>query len=353
MSAVDSPLRRSLRGLYLGLWAIVILALVAELGLVFGRRGRLERARAFAVVNPFEAARDVTETGSQGLWLVLGEQYRPGARLDLDVAGERYSIVINSRGFRTHEFQPRKPRGVFRVACIGGSTTVQGPTNEQTYPAFLERRIRALRPGVPVEVLNLGVSGTGSKFWMERLGEVLALEPDVILHYEFVNDFFWAALPEYASRHPWLTAGRRHSLLLGRLLPPGPLDFETAYASILRRALRMKRTAARQQAAYVSASFAGPDLRRAEPDLAAYLDVYTETWGGRHGLRRYADYSRILEAYTERQRAFAHENGLELAPVGSIRDPRLFVDLCHMTTPGIEALADAFAPLVVAALDAR
>jgi len=341
------------RGLYIGVCTLVVASLASELGLVLRRRSRLGRARAFAAANPFEAARDVREAGGRSLWLVPGKRYRPGARLDLDVAGRHYSIVINSLGYRTREFASRKPAGTFRVACIGGSTTVQGPTNEETYPALLERKLRARRRGVPVEVLNLGLSGSDSKLWMSRLGEVLALQPDVIVQYEFVNDLFWVALPDYASRHPWSTAGRRWSLLLGRLFPPPPLDFGPAYETMLRRALRMKRTAAQEGADYLFASFAGPDLRRASPGFAAYLDFNTESWGGRYGLRRYADYRRVLDAYNQRQQVFAEENGIASAPADAIRDPDLFVDLCHMTPKGIDALAEVFVPLVLNALDAR
>ena len=352
---MSAPTRRWLPLLgsaWLALCALAVLGLAAELGLALHRRAGLEQARLHASANPFERTREVSGAFAQGLWLVPEQSYRPGATLDLEVAGERYSIVINSRGFRTREFEERKPPGTRRVVCIGGSTTVQGRSNAETYPAILERLVREARPGVRVEVLNLGVSGTGSRFWMRRLPEVLALEPDVIVHYEFVNDFFWEGLPAFALRHPWWTASRRRSLLAGRLLPLDPADFEEAFATTLRRALRMKRIATQQGTRYLSSSFAGPDATVAAPGFAAYLDANVEAWGGRYGLRRYAEYSRLLDAYNARQQAFAVAEGLESSPVASLRDPRLFVDLCHKNGPGIQALAEAFLPGVVAALDA-
>jgi lysophospholipase L1-like esterase len=341
-----------LGGAWIVLCGLAILGLVAELGLALQRRARLQQARSHAEANPFETAREVSGAFAQGLWLVPEQTYRPGARLELEVSGERYSIAINSRGFRTREFEERRPQGRRRVVCIGGSTTVQGRSNEETYPAILERLVHEARPDLRIEVLNLGVSGTGSRFWMRRLPDVLGLEPDLIVHYEFVNDFFWEGLPAHAARHPWSVAARRHSLLAGRLLPLDPADFERAFATTLRRALRMKRIAAQQGARYLSSSFAGPDATVAAPGFAAYLDANVEAWGGRHGLRRYAEYRRLLDAYNARQQAFAAASGLDSSPVASIVDPRLFVDLCHMNGAGIEALAEAFLPGVVAALDA-
>ena len=352
MSVVERRLLPLLGGAYLVLCALAILGLLAELGLVLNRRTSLERARVHAEANPFEEVREVSGAFAQSLWLVPEERYRPGASLELEVAGERYSIVINSRGFRTREFEERKPAGTHRVVCIGGSTTVQGRSNAETYPAFLERLVRETRPGLRVEVLNLGVSGTGSRFWMRHLPEVLALEPDVIVHYEFVNDFFWEGLPAYSLRRPWFAAARRLSLLTGRLLPPDPADFEDAFATTLRRSLRMKRIAAQQGARYLTSTFAGPDAQRAPAGFAAYLDANVEAWGGRHGLRRYSEYRRLLDAYNGRQQAFAGAEGLDSSPVASIRAPRLFVDLCHMNSAGVQALAEAFLPAVVAALDA-
>lgn len=341
-----------LGGAWLALCGLAILCLLAELGLAFQRRTLLAQARAHAEANPFETAREVGGAFAQGLWLVPEQAYRPGARLELEVAGGAYSVVINSRGYRTREFEERKPPGTRRVVCIGGSTTVQGRSNEETYPAILERLVHEARPDLRVEVLNLGVSGTGSRFWMRRLADVLALEPDLIVHYEFVNDFFWEGLPAYAQEHPWSVAVRRHSLLAGRLLPLDPTDFGGAFATTLRRALRMKRIAAQQGAHYLGSSFAGPDATVAAAGFAAYLDANVESWGGRHGLRRYTEYRRLLDAYNARQQAFAAASGLASAPVATLHDPRLFVDLCHMNEAGIAALAEAFLPAVLAALEA-
>jgi hypothetical protein len=70
------------------------------------------------------------------------------------VGGERFRVEVNSLGFRTHEFAVPKPPGLLRVVCIGGSTTVAGRTNDETYPAHLERMLRARHPGLTIEVLN-------------------------------------------------------------------------------------------------------------------------------------------------------------------------------------------------------
>jgi hypothetical protein len=119
------------------LWALVCLlgigSLGGELWLQLDRRRAEREAGRLAERNVFEA-REVREGSGESLWLVPGESYRPGARLELEAAGERYSIAINSHGFRDREVSLRKPPRVYRVVCVGGSTTVQGRTNSETWP---------------------------------------------------------------------------------------------------------------------------------------------------------------------------------------------------------------------------
>jgi len=62
---------------------------------------------------------------------------------------------MSSEGYRTHEFAVPKRRAgahhLHRGLHDGG-----GRTNDETYPAFLEKKLRARFPGLVLEVLNLG-----------------------------------------------------------------------------------------------------------------------------------------------------------------------------------------------------
>lgn len=331
--------------------ATLIGALVAELVLALERRAARRAVRDYAEANVFEQAREIAEGGGQGIWLRPSVSYRPGATLELKAGGQRYEIRINSLGFRCREFSERKPQGAFRVLCIGGSTTVQGRTNEETYPALLERKLRLRYPSRNVEVLNLGINGTSSGHWLTRLDSLFRFEPDAILHYEFVNDLFFDHLERYAAEHPWRRAIGR-SLLLSRLLPLDPAELDPYFLATLRKFRRMERESSAHAAAYVLGCFAGPDPASAAPVFRDYLDLNVESWGAPLRLRYYRDYHGLLRRYDERFQAFVEENHMAGVRVDrQISDPALFVDLCHMTPVGIERLADAFLPAVSALLE--
>lgn len=93
----------------------------------------------------------------------------------------------NSLGFRDREIVIPKPAGTVRIVCIGGSTTVEGPHNVLTYPKLLERRLREAFHTDAIEVINCGVDGLANVGEEERTPDWLALQPDLILHYNMIN----------------------------------------------------------------------------------------------------------------------------------------------------------------------
>jgi hypothetical protein len=332
-------------------WALLVALplslLVGELVLVIGRASDQRTAAAFEKAHPsvFEGL-PLREAADQSLWLVRWQKYRPGARLELDVGGQTVRVAINGRGFRTRDFDVPKPPRTIRVVCIGGSTTVQGSTNDETYPAILEE---LLKPSVasPVEVLNLGVSGAYSDHWLQEKDELFSFEPDVVVQYEGVNDIMWRALPRFAQTHPW----RRRmsmSLLLPWLLPLNPRELDPELGRIVSNQTRLAELCAKRGIVHLSGAFAAPDYGEASPEMRAYLDVDVSRWSGDRGALRlwwFSDYARIVDRY----------NALLAERVGSggpvrvdrdLEDPALFVDLCHGTREGIARMAAAFLPRV-------
>jgi lysophospholipase L1-like esterase len=85
-----------------------------------------------------------------------------------------------------------KPEGVFRILCLGGSTTYGvGADKSNSYPAQLEDLLHRVYAGCGVrfEVLNLGVMGYHS--WHTRIrfeAELAALQPDLVLVMDAIND---------------------------------------------------------------------------------------------------------------------------------------------------------------------
>ena len=341
-------LRRLATGAYALAWLAVLGGLAGELWLVLQRRASAERARGYSESNVFTRSRGVAEGAT--LWRDRGVRYRPGAHLTLEVAGTTYEIAINSRGFRTQEFEVPKPAGRLRVVCVGGSTTVQGGTNQETYPAILERLLRRDLPGRSIEVLNLGINGTGTGYWLTRQEELFSYQPDLIVQYNFVNDLFWELLPEYAAAHPWRRRLGR-SLLLSGWFPIDAADFTAGLLRTVRRHRALAHQARRQGVAYVAGTFAGPDPATSSPELAAYLDQNVEAWGWPLALRHYRDYYRLLTRYDTLFESDARGRLFTLVPVHRlVSDGSLFVDLCHMTPEGIERLAQAFLPAATDAL---
>ncbi len=291
--------------------------------------------------------------GNRGLWRKPWRKYEPGAKVELSVGGERFRIEINRLGYRTREFAERKPAGTVRVLCIGGSTTVAGRTNDETYPALLEAKLLRRWPGLPLEVLNLGVSGVGSELWLEWLDKLLAWDPDVIVQYEAINDIAWSELPHYAARHP----ARRllyASLLLERLFGFDPADLDPEVEETLERRREMDRRCRERHVAYLGATFAAPDATRASPDFHRLLDVSAEFWTRHFPLRRYAAYAALLARHNALFRDFADRHRINRVLVHeTLTNPALFVDACHFTPEGIDRLAGVFEPAVADLVDDR
>jgi lysophospholipase L1-like esterase len=108
--------------------------------------------------------------------------------------------LVNSLGYRGKETTVEKPEHVFRIVCLGGSTTFGlGESDEsQTYPELLEKRLNELYPGGPhFEVINAGTPGWSSAESLINLHfRVLELSPDMVILYDGVNDTFAMRRPD-------------------------------------------------------------------------------------------------------------------------------------------------------------
>jgi hypothetical protein len=115
--------------------------------------------------------------GEIGPFLVPGQHSRSLSR-DYDLA-----VVINSAGFHDVEHTPAKPPGVYRIVVLGDSyvEALHVPL-DQNFTRQLERAVRGWVKTSRVEVINLGVSGSGPAQYyriLEKKG--LAYDPDLVL----------------------------------------------------------------------------------------------------------------------------------------------------------------------------
>jgi lysophospholipase L1-like esterase len=337
---------RSLAGAWLLLVVVVVGVLAGELWLRLERRSAVLASERFRATNVFFANGMELNAGNHSLWLERWQEYLPGAKLDVVVGGERFVVEMNSEGYRTREFQVPKPSGLVRVICIGGSTTVAGRTNDETYPALLERKLRALFPGLPLEVLNLGVSSATTDYWYARLPRVFGYQPDVIVQYPGVNDISWRALPHFANAHPgrW----RYYQSLLVQRLFPFPVEELDPYLEETFTTLGDTDRACRERGvAFLVGSFASPDPEKTRGEFRKHLDYNAEFWFRRFPLHSYATWARVVGRYNDLFVRFVNRYHVPHAPVHErLSDPSVFIDVCHLTPVGIDRLAEAFLPEV-------
>jgi lysophospholipase L1-like esterase len=334
----------------LGSWLLAALAVSAALGaelwLQWQRRQAIAASERFRATNVFFANGMELNGGAHSLWQERWKEYAPGARLDVVLGGERFVVQMNSEGYRTREIALPKPAGLVRIICIGGSTTVAGRTNDETYPALLEQKLRATFPGLSLEVLNLGVSSATTDYWYARLPRVFGYEPDIVVQYPGVNDISWRALPNFADANP--ERGRYYrSLLVQRLFPFPVEELDPWLGQIFETLGQTDRACRERGVASLVGSFAGPDPQLTRGELRRHLDYNAEFWFRRFPLHSYATWARVVERYNELFLQFVGRYHVAYAPVHErVRDPSLFIDVCHLTPSGIELLAQAFLPEV-------
>ncbi len=124
------------------------------------------------------------------------ETPRLGLRLNPDDSSrtvtEEFDVIVrtNSAGYHDVEHSRAKPEGTFRIVVLGDSfvEAVQ-VTTEENLCRLLEAE---LAPDRPVEVINLGVAGSGTAAEYLRLkDEGLAYAPDlVVLVFTVTNDVY-------------------------------------------------------------------------------------------------------------------------------------------------------------------
>ena len=158
-----------------------------------------------------------------------------------------YEGRLNALGFNDREFGDPKPAGAYRVAAIGDSFVFGVVPYPHNFLTRLEERLAA--EGRPVEILNLGLPGTGLQHQQQFLAtEAIALRPDAVLQFVYIgNDFTDMGLPQARRWSPFVLDLARFLLRVvpptgGRVFHPGrayhddgPSFTDSAYEEIVRR----------------------------------------------------------------------------------------------------------------------
>ncbi len=164
------------------MWAVMILALI-------GAETTLEHTK---YSGQFASRRFGKEMESDDVLFFVPKGFRPG------VGG----FEVRKFAFRSGEAKLEKPPGVFRVICVGGSSTYgKEVEDDQVWPYLLEKKLRD--GGVDAQVVNAGVTGYSSFQILILLREyLLSYNPDVVLMYAGFNDMALSAGP-YTMRELW------------------------------------------------------------------------------------------------------------------------------------------------------
>jgi lysophospholipase L1-like esterase len=260
-----------------------------------------------------------------------------------------WTVWTNNAGFRDSELTMPKPRDEFRILCIGGSTTFEGPRCDLTYPNLLERKLRDHFGVENIEVINGGVYGITSEGESGRMQEFLALEPDFLIHYNFANDVPRVEAAAFHQAGEMGTLSTRAGLGLrgfrlfaavfsGRYLPPAQY-FAEAIETTTMPHLRAMATMAREHGIPIAfCSFARPSVELLPP-LARH--VFEAKYDDKLG-RDISACARATDAYGVLLRAWCAEEGLLYIPVaeGIPGGPEIYIDHCHMYLNGIEQKAE-------------
>ena len=140
---------------------------------------------------------------------------RPRLKKGAKLNGLKYSVSINSMGFRGPELQQPKPQNGFRIWCIGGSTTfdIYAPSDDKTWCAQLASILQKEYPNRVVESINAGIPGEilrGSMDDVEAFS--MTVKPDVVILYHGPNDLqkIFSEQKMFANRQSH-RPGERHS----------------------------------------------------------------------------------------------------------------------------------------------
>lgn len=160
------------------------------------------------------------------------------------------------------EFLASKPEGAFRAFVIGGSSAAGVPYGTRyAFSAWLQKRLEAALPDLPIEVVNAAISGYASRRLLPVVREIAQYEPDLLIiymgHNEVAEQRHYAHLigldPRVFRAWGWVIQTRlyqRTAQLLGVAPqplggPPPQVDFSTARDSMQMFAVLHERAGAR------------------------------------------------------------------------------------------------------------
>ncbi len=273
--------------------------------------------------------------------------YRYKKNLRGVTGGAGWTMDTNNLGFRDRDVAVPKPAGVFRIVCLGGSTTEEGPALEKTYPHLLGEKLMAYFPGKDIEVINAGTSGMSLRRHVARCAEYLRLQPDAIVLYEGVND---AAVDLPALWHlimmgPLRSIAARSVFLRdywSGLFYPDPEQRRKDLEALSMECLKALHLAAGCEGVrLIVCSVACPEVNALDRTALQYYDYEARNhWND--PLLTFRMYADTIEAWNSDLAEYCAREKILYVPVNEAlrHEPGVFGDFCHMTDSGIERKAE-------------
>jgi hypothetical protein len=308
---------------------------------------------------PLDPGKEALLCIRESIWKTLARRFRTNVEFTDnfewgDAALDTAQFRANNVGFRGADIGVPKPEGFYRILCIGGSTTIEGVTDDLTYPALLQQMLRDQLHTDRVEVVNCGIYGGDTFSESETIPDYIALQPDMVVYYNFINDFRNICGRELQdlSRN-----GQPFGLLIGnalrrsrfvfKYLPSLLVPTEEQLGSLLDRRYFPslgKFAGALREAGVETAfcSFVYPDPAEFGDSDKCLFDYHFFRFAWTQYAMDSAGYAASVKNYNDLLRRFCEKNHLTYLPVAEnfpCRNPALFNDICHMAPPGIRKKA--------------
>jgi lysophospholipase L1-like esterase len=279
------------------------------------------------------------------MWRVPYQEYRPNMAVTP-------RFTTNNLGFRSRDVVVPKPEGVYRIACVGGSTTEEGFTNTTTYPAFLEVKLRKHFATDKIEVVNCGITGVDSLIERQRIFDYIAMQPDMIIEYNGVNDICHTIFPLLKDQstldRELLSLFRFYNARLNaHQLPPEQQLRKYIQDITIANLQAITRICKAKGVDIAFASFGCPDLSNLLPAERDYYDWNMRTyWQG--SKITFKSYCGVLALYNDELKRMCETESAMFIPLAARLKggTEYFGDFCHMRQLGIEAKAEAVFQLI-------
>ncbi|MGC8739303.1 MAG: SGNH/GDSL hydrolase family protein [Candidatus Hydrogenedens sp.] len=255
----------------------------------------------------------------------------------------------NNFGFRDDDITMPKPEGVFRIVCIGGSTTEEGNSNDMTYPNIMERKLNKYFHSNNIDVINAGICGIRSFGEVRRINEFLQFQPDLLVYYNAFNDICYHDIPYWLNLPNIYKRILTHSAFLNqifnrKLLPSDDYIADYLQKTIFRNLGAMNCACKKEGVQMAICSFAYPKIKWYEIIAKLYYDFnLRNVWVPLEDIIVTFDtYLKIINLYNKELQKFCEQEKILYIPVAEEFNAGTdhFFDVCHMTPLGLDVKTD-------------